>query len=117
MSKSVKFASMVAAGCLAAATLGALAGKADEMSALVRYGDLDLKSDGGVATLNQRIATAADRICGPVDHRDLAAYDRYRECRVGAIARATPRTQELVAAARGGDSQYASMPAQQKPLH
>lgn len=68
----------------------------------VPYGDLNLASDSGRGRLQQRIAFAAEVVCGPADHRDLAFTQQVRECRAGTIADAQPAYQAAVNGARRG---------------
>jgi UrcA family protein len=59
-------------------------------SVTVRFGDLNLASAAGVATLHARVTAAAHQVCGSsgVDHRDLPAYASERACVSQAIANA-----------------------------
>jgi len=72
-------------------------------SAVVRYGDLDLKTGAGVAAFERRVAKAADRVCGPVDSRSLADHDLFAACRAKAIADASPKVDSVVAMAQAAD--------------
>ena len=56
----------------------------------VRYGDLDLSSDKGRATLERRVAIAVREVCGyATDFHDIAEERRIHRCRneTGAKAR------------------------------
>lgn len=57
-------------------------------SMVVHFGDLNLSSDSGRATLGRRIAFAAETVCGPVD--SLSYFSRKAElaCEDNAIANA-----------------------------
>ena len=50
---------------LAIGTAPAYAQTAETVDVAVRYGDLDLSTAKGAATLDRRIARAAETICGP----------------------------------------------------
>jgi UrcA family protein len=87
--------------------------RTDASSAVVRYADLDLKTDSGVSELQHRIARAADKVCGPVDARSLAEIGLRDACRAKAIEAATPRLDSVVAMARSS-SRYAMNQGQDK---
>ncbi len=59
-----------------------------EPQALVRYADLDLGTEGGVAKLYQRIARAASRVCPGSESRELQRAKLARACQTEAIERA-----------------------------
>ena len=46
----------------------------------VHYADLDARSPEGAAVLLQRIKGAAERVCAPLDHGDLASRNRRQAC-------------------------------------
>ncbi|WP_454886883.1 UrcA family protein [Sphingomonas oryzagri] len=90
------------------ASAPALAAAADGMSATVRFADLDLATDAGVATLHARVARAARSVCGgDVDQRDLSLMNSVAACRQVAMASAEPQVQLAMASARG-DRQLAA---------
>ena len=70
-------------------------------SVVVRYSDLDLKSDAGRSRLNKRIAFAAETVCGHAD--DLSYYSRMSTaaCEDRAIANASRGLVEVFANAEG----------------
>lgn len=70
-------------------------------SVVVRYSDLDLKSDAGRSRLNKRIAFAAETVCGHAD--DLSYYSRMSTaaCEDRAIANASRGLVEVFAKAEG----------------
>ena len=70
-------------------------------SVIVHYSDLDLKSDGGRATLNKRIAFAAQTVCGRAD--ELSYYSRMSTaaCEDRAITNASRGLVEVFANAEG----------------
>jgi len=55
----------------------------------VRYSDLDLKSEKGVARLHARIKGAAKAVCGDEGYSTIATYIARDKCREKAIADAT----------------------------
>jgi UrcA family protein len=62
---------------------------------VVDYGDLNLATESGAATLHERIAQAASHVCGdnPIfftDYRDAPAYEKlkFEECRAKAMDKA-----------------------------
>jgi UrcA family protein len=77
---------------LLAGPVSALAATADRLDSLparkVKYGDLDLNRDAGVAALFSRIKTAAREVCQPVDVVFLNLVRQRYNCSQDAIARA-----------------------------
>ena len=56
-------------------------------SVVVRYGDLDLNSQAGVASLHKRIRNAAESVCGELDNRaSWACVTRTTQCVSEAVA-------------------------------
>ena len=110
MSKRARAGLMAAAGCLLVAAMSgnAAAFAADANSNVapsvrVNYAGLDLTSDQGAHILYQRIATAAERVCGNVASRDLRASLASRVCERKAIAEAieqvgSPKVAAILAA-------------------
>ena len=47
---------------------------------VVRFGDLDLNSQTGVAKLHKRIRNAAQSVCSPLETRVLGLRDGYDKC-------------------------------------
>ena len=47
---------------------------------VVHFGDLNLNSEAGVASLHKRIRNAAVSVCGPLDLRILGLRDAFDEC-------------------------------------
>jgi UrcA family protein len=83
--------SFVLAGMIAnpLSALASMISKLDEpASRVVRYGDLDLSRDSGVATLYLRINSAARAVCEPLDAMMLRVLRERFDCRQEAIARA-----------------------------
>jgi UrcA family protein len=103
----------IALSALAATTLAlngaaALAETVDAGNSVpVHFGDLDLKTDAGVAALKGRIGRAARVACGSYDIRDLKRVAAADACRKLALNNAAPEIELAVAAAHKGEG-YAS---------
>ncbi len=78
----------------------------DTQSRTISYADLDLKSDAGVARLNQRVRVALGEVCGDAGTRDLAARAHALACRRTAMETVRPNVELAVANARS-DTQLA----------
>lgn len=68
--------------------------RASEMTAsttTVAYSDLDLGTEAGARTLYRRLKTAANHVCGGVDHRDLGRDRIWRQCYDKALGDAVAR--------------------------
>ena len=80
------FASSFAAVCAAA-------DRGDTVSAIVKYGDLNISNPEGAAALYRRIVAAAHDVCGPydVDTRGFVAGARMDACAKKAIADAVTK--------------------------
>ena len=57
-------------------------------SRVVKYGDLDLSRDAGVAALYSRISSAAREVCEPMDAVIMKMLRVRYDCRQEAVARA-----------------------------
>lgn len=81
--KSIKhlfpLAALALCGVAAAATHS-------ENSVVVRYDDLNLNSQTGVASLHKRIYNAARTVCRPLETRILSLHEAYDQCVDDAIA-------------------------------
>jgi UrcA family protein len=75
--KTIKFLLPVVA--LAVSGIAA-AGSPDSRSVVVRYGDLNLHSQAGVASLHKRIRNAAESVCSELDNRVLVLRGLYEQC-------------------------------------
>lgn len=75
--KSFKFLLPVAA--LALCGVAAASSRYVE-SVVVRYGDLNLDSNAGVAKLHKRIRVAAESVCGNLNSRVMGLRDAYEAC-------------------------------------
>jgi len=60
-------------------------------SLTVNFADLDLASAEGAQTLYGRLKTAARRVCGKADLRDLRAVEDVKGCRAEALDSAVTR--------------------------
>jgi UrcA family protein len=58
----------------------AAAGPRDTPSVVVRYGDLNLNSQAGVAGLHKRLRNAAESVCGNLNSRILGLNDAFDAC-------------------------------------
>lgn len=56
-------------------------------STVVSYGDLDLSTQAGLATLHKRLSIAAKKVC-PTESRDVNEFARARACQADAFNRA-----------------------------
>ena len=92
-------AALLAASALLAPTVSQAA---ETNSVRVSYADLNLATGFGQDRLQNRIAFAAETVCGPADHRDVPFAQKVRECRSGTIADAQPAYQAAVNSARRG---------------
>ncbi|HMH87826.1 MAG TPA: UrcA family protein [Steroidobacteraceae bacterium] len=52
----------------------------DALQATVKYGDLNVSSPSGAATLYGRIRAAAENVCHPFNNRDLASKKLLAAC-------------------------------------
>lgn len=66
----------------------------------VAYSDLDLTSEAGQDTLNQRIRGAVKRVCGPIGP-SAAGYLEHKACKRAAFAGA--QSQMRIVVARAGE--------------
>lgn len=87
---------------LAIAALPASAATSEKFASEVRYGDLNLATETGVAQLQRRIGNAARKGCGYAEGRDLKASQAVAACRKAAISEAAPKVELAVANARNG---------------
>jgi UrcA family protein len=90
--KSIKYLLPLAALALAGV---ASAASRNTNSVVVHFGDLDLHSQAGVASLHKRIRSAAESVCSSLDTRILGLRDAYSQCvdeavREGVAAIANP---------------------------
>ncbi|HEX6395985.1 MAG TPA: UrcA family protein [Steroidobacteraceae bacterium] len=72
----------------AALALGgvASAGTVRELpSVVVKYGDLDLNTTDGIASLHARLQRAARDVCAELDSRVLGLREQYKQCVTDAV--------------------------------
>ncbi len=79
---------LVSALAVAASSLATADALVNVKSETVRYDDLRLTSQVGVAVLYGRLRGAAERACAPLESEQLPAKARYRACFDGALAKA-----------------------------
>jgi UrcA family protein len=60
-------------------------------SVVVRYGDLNLSTKGGVASLHSRLRHAAKQVCEPLDSRVLDLREQYADCVSDAVRRSVAK--------------------------
>ncbi len=103
----VRFLSTLGALAATAATVAfaAPARAQDEpRSTIVSFADLDLSKPADAARLDWRLKTAARRVCGPDEGRDIRARHQMITCQKDALARANA---DVRLALRGGGSEVA----------
>lgn len=74
------------------------------LSRVVDYGDLDLKTEAGVGSLNGRVQEAASGVCHEMDNRypdKVYAPAMKGDCATNAVAQARPQVDSAVKRARG----------------
>ena len=87
---------------IAAAALVAtptLAGSLTGPDVSVPYSDLDIDTVDGATQLLTRIKVAADRVCAPLDHGDLASRAKHDQCHVKLTGAAVAKVDHPVLAA------------------
>ena len=65
----------------------------------VGYSDLDIDTVDGATQLLDRIKSAADRVCAPLDHGDIASRANRSKCHMKLTAAAVSRVDHPVLAA------------------
>jgi UrcA family protein len=92
MNPSTKLCSLVATavfGVVAASFAGvAAAGNPELLQITVPYGDLNVSTAQGAATLYNRIRIAAQGVCWPLDHGDVSSKRQTAACAHKAIVEA-----------------------------
>ena len=64
----------------------ATAGTRDFNTVTVKYGDLNLNSRAGIASLHKRIRNAAESVCSRLETRILGLREAYEQCVEQAVA-------------------------------
>ena len=64
----------------------AAAGSRDANSVTVKFGDLNLRSQAGIASLHKRIRNAAESVCSQLETRILGLRGAYDQCIDQAVA-------------------------------
>ncbi len=86
-SRLCSFAAIAVFGAVGASFAGvAAAGSPELLQIAVPYGDLNISTVRGAATLYNRIRTAAQQVCWPLDHGDLSSKRQLAVCTSKAIA-------------------------------
>ena len=75
---------------------------------IVSYADLDLSTDHGVRTLDRRLRSAAEAVCGPISSADPRGKNEVRHCRTQTLAEARAERDNAIAYAGNGQIQLAS---------
>lgn len=78
-------------------------------TAIVEYGDLNLRSDEGKTTLQGRIRGAIRTVCGTYDTRAVREMMDHRRCWEEASMSAQQATVTILAAAAAGELQETAM--------
>lgn len=63
----------------------ATAGTTETNSVVVKFGDLNLDSQAGIASLHKRISNAAESVCDGLETRILSLQAAYKECVANAV--------------------------------
>ena len=61
------------------------AGPRDTNAVVVKYGDLNLNSQAGIASLHKRIRNAAESVCNALETRILGLREAYDSCVAEAV--------------------------------
>lgn len=98
--------SLIAAAAVAVTAAGfstsAIAGNRIERTAVVEYGDLDLKSEDGKATFNGRIKGAVRQVCGSYNSKSIVDQRDHSACMDEANLSASRARVTILAAAEAG---------------
>ena len=82
---------------LAAASLATGASAASMRTEVVPYGDLDISTEAGRATLEARISGAVERVCGKAFKGSLAEVAVVEDCRAAAMEDAMAQVEARLA--------------------
>lgn len=75
---------------------------------IVSYADLDLSSAQGVRTLDRRLRSAVEAVCGPTSSADPRGKNQVRQCRTETLAVARAERDQAIASIGNGQIQLAS---------
>lgn len=64
------------------------------LSVVVHFADLDLSRSEGAAVLYQRLKSAAETVCAPLDDRNVARHMRFKSCVQTAISTAVAKVDQ-----------------------
>jgi UrcA family protein len=95
-----KLVALVATGLAFVGSAAVAAPQTESREATVNYADLDLESAAGIESLYARIRSAAKKVCGTAEIRDITAQADMRACRVAAIDKAVAAVGNEALAAR-----------------
>lgn len=95
--KLAKFSAFAAIAYASIVSVPLQAQAIEVVSQSVPYSDVDLNSEDGRATLDQRIAAAVRRVCSDDSSRDLITYRAVRQCRSHSFAEATRQRDVAIA--------------------
>jgi len=84
----------VAALCFSSVNVYAGEAAAELPTRTVRYADLDLGTQAGLAALHNRIREAAEQVCGETSSRQLAEAQAARACVARAVATSEQRVHD-----------------------
>ena len=79
---------LFAGGAAHAAQTTVAAAGAPVATTTVSYGDLNLASQSGIATLYRRLSRAAERVCGEHEARSPREHAAFRACHTASLNRA-----------------------------
>jgi UrcA family protein len=89
MSRMYRFVIVAMATAVSAAPIVCAQAGVKQTSVRVAYGDLDLSTRAGAATLLKRMKAATRRVCGAEPSpREIAAMSRHQVCAQDAMSRA-----------------------------
>ena len=80
----------------------------DVRSKAVGYGDLNLATPHGIATLDRRIGSAINEVCNQSSPRDLASFSEQRRCQRQAWAGVSLQRSQAIASASNSSTQLAA---------
>lgn len=95
-----KLVALVATGLAFVGTTAVAAPQTESREATVNYADLNLESAAGIESLYARIRSAAKKVCGTAEIRDIAARAAVSACRVAAMDKAVAAVGNEALAAR-----------------